>query len=369
MSEIYRSESLRTRQVLSTGILTGGILSINADNTKFDLSAGSGLVVDNFTDTENPVVTYVSWNAFTAQTVTNIATNPLSNIKINSSGAIVQQTTSFSVDDARDFILIGRLVHNNNTNLTDTIPLVNAIYNATLDADDLARSIGSFNINGNVFSANGTNLKIKKTSGKTFRLGVNYEVDRGQPNVFTDSLYTPATFAYRYQNGSGGYTQTSNMTDIDVDSYDDGDGTLGTVTAGQFTAQRIYFFTGSSQSSPDVIIQYGQTIYNSIADAESGISTDTFNVDTNLSDALLRGVLIVKGNTTDLSDTSFAKFVPVSKFGEVGSGSSGGGGSGDVNGPSSSNDGSVVIFDGTGGKTIKDSLDYLQSQFYRSLGS
>src|SRR3990167_4000343 len=156
MTQIVKG-NLRLRQILSTGLLTGGILTVNADNTKFDLSAGSGLVVDNFTDTENPQITVVSWNAFTAQTPTNIGSTPLTNIKINSSGAIVQQTPKFTLDDARDFILIGRVIHNNNVNITTTVPLPNTIYNATLDADDGFRSIGSFNITGNVFSANGTN--------------------------------------------------------------------------------------------------------------------------------------------------------------------------------------------------------------------
>jgi hypothetical protein len=44
---------------LSTGLLTGGALSINVDNTKFDITAGKGYVVDGHTNPEYPIVTEV----------------------------------------------------------------------------------------------------------------------------------------------------------------------------------------------------------------------------------------------------------------------------------------------------------------------
>jgi len=53
----------------STGLLTGGILTIDADPTKFDLSAGSGRIVDYDTDPGTPTIIDVSWAAFDAQTV------------------------------------------------------------------------------------------------------------------------------------------------------------------------------------------------------------------------------------------------------------------------------------------------------------
>ena len=49
----------------TTGVITGGVLTVNADTTKFDVSDGSGIIVDGFTDPDNPTITHVSWEGKT----------------------------------------------------------------------------------------------------------------------------------------------------------------------------------------------------------------------------------------------------------------------------------------------------------------
>ena len=44
---------------IGTGLLDGGVLSINADNTKYDISAGNGIHVDAYTDPNLPVITFI----------------------------------------------------------------------------------------------------------------------------------------------------------------------------------------------------------------------------------------------------------------------------------------------------------------------
>ena len=46
---------------MSSGIIAGGQLSINANPALFDVSDGNGVIVDNITNPEIPVIYNVSW--------------------------------------------------------------------------------------------------------------------------------------------------------------------------------------------------------------------------------------------------------------------------------------------------------------------
>ena len=47
----------------STGLIKGGIISVNAgDNTLIDISAGSGQIIDTTTDPDNPILIPISSN-------------------------------------------------------------------------------------------------------------------------------------------------------------------------------------------------------------------------------------------------------------------------------------------------------------------
>ena len=198
------------------GLVTGGALSINADTTKFDLSAGNGIIIDSFTSPNSPTITNVSWSTFTAQTVTNLATSTVTYILINSSGAIVQQTTYPTDAQHRDNIFIGQLGH---TNLTNIATAINAPDFALSSADqvrDLGEAVGIIN-SGNVVSANGANLSINKASGALKQSGINFQTDNKTPSVKNIASATAPTFRHRTQTGNG-----SSSTTLDVGNYDVG---------------------------------------------------------------------------------------------------------------------------------------------------
>jgi len=334
--------------VMGTGLLNGGVLSINVDPTKFDISAGNGYVVDNHTDPDNPVRTHVVWSAFTAQTVTNIATASFTNIAINSAGAIVQQTASFSIDDSRDYIILGRLVHANLSTITVASPFPRVIFNASMDADDFSNIVGVVIGSGNVISANGANLNLNKSSGTSYRNGSNYYTSKKNPNITADAALVAPSFSYSYRNGSGGFTQTSPSALVTPDLYDDGTGVLATVPNNKFTIQRVYH----ANATNILIMTYGQVIYNDLNEARLGVLSETPIVAPSLSDTALRAWLIVKKNTTALNTAADAVFVAASKFGEPAT--AGGGSGGDVVGPASSTDNAVARFDSTTGKILQD---------------
>lgn len=301
----------------STGLISGGTLSIGTDTAKFDMTAMTGVVIDSYTDPTAPAKTTVSIGAQDEVTVTNLATQDRTYITVNSSGTIVQRLLPPTASQIRDEIFIGLIVHPNNTSILSVVNTVISTTDTDLTTIDLIRAIGIINESGNVMSANGANLSLNRSAGIQFRVGANFTTDAQDPNRVASSLDTALTFRYRYQDGSGGFTEDANDTTVNPGSYDDGDGTLGTVTVNKWTIQKVWVF-----STGFVRIMYGQVVYNSLAQAEAAMLGETFEADPNLlTNAAFRSWILVRGGATDLSDLGDAKFVEADKFG---SGSLGG---------------------------------------------
>lgn len=297
---------------LGTGILTGGELTINADDSKFDIAAGSGLIINNHTDPTNPVVTDVSWSAKTAVVTTYLATNPWSFIGIDSGGNVVQQTSMFTPDQLRDIIVIGKAVHTNNTNIVVAISYKRQTYNVDLDLRDFIDAFDTFNIEGNIISANGANLKVDKSAGKMYRLGANYPTSKKVPSITDESSASQATLGYEYRDGGTGWNASWGATQIDPTKWDNDSGVLQTVTSGKWTIQPLFIFGKSGR----IWIQYGQVEYDTKEDALANRLT-AFSISPHFDDAVLRGWLIVKEDATALNDTAQAEFITAGKFGLV----------------------------------------------------
>lgn len=69
-----------------------------------------------------------------------------------------------------------------------------------------------------------------------------------------------------------------------------------------------------SGGSVDWYITYGQAVYSTLANAVDSVTAEEPVIDQELRDACLRAYLILKGNTTDLSDTTNNK---ISKAGKI----------------------------------------------------
>jgi len=274
-------------------------------------------VVDNYTDPANPVYIDVTWNAFDAQTVTNIATQIQTYILIDSAGSIRQQAALPTSSELRDYIFIGNLFHPDLTNIlvADNIG-INVAIDAHLATVDLSYAIGPINVNGNVFSPNGANLNIDKSAGVGHLSGLNYHTDRQNPNRVTIASATAGSHFYSYQDGAGGFTVVAASALVDPAQYDDGSGTLASVSNNTWTTQRISITTAIT------VIEYGQNTYLSLAAALAAIDTETHNTDPDLDGTLLRCFLVTRGGASLLNDTGHATFVNAGKFG--GQGANGG---------------------------------------------
>lgn len=304
---VFNEKTIGTN--LSTGVIETDGLSINADNTKFDLGASKGWVVDNITTPETPSITFVDTPAQLAVTPTFLATDPVTFVSCDAFGVIIQRNVPPDAQQIREELFLGVVVHSNNV-------IINAINNLPILSTsplsqfvDIMRMVGIFNGGGNIFGANGSTLEIVKSQGLFAGLGVNYENDPYNPHAKLLSSLTGATFRYRDQNSVEGLDTTL----IDPNTYDNA-GVDTAVPVNKWTVQRITVF-----SSNIVRVQKGQTVYNSKTLAIQGIDTDPFTVEANISNnGLFRAFLVVQEGTNDLSDLNEAQFLPAPKFQNTG---------------------------------------------------
>lgn len=290
----------------STGVYSGGVLSVGTPNTTFSISDGRGVVTDS--TVYPPVVTEVTWTGKTNIAATYLATNLVSYIAIDSSGNVIQSATPFTFSQHRTYITLGSLIHVNLTNLDAVNNFQDIITNPTNHLSDLTDALHVFNESGNVFSANGANLNINKSLGYIYSTGSNWANDATNPSIVTLNALTALTFQYRFQGGTNGATGTA----IDPNIYDVG-GVSTATPANKFTIQRIYSFV-----SNNVKIQPGQNVYNTLAEAKAAIQIESFVTEPSIAqNGLLRGFLVVKQGTTDLTDSSKAFFLDAGKFGQT----------------------------------------------------
>ena len=309
---------------LQTGILYGGIISVNAGNpATVDITAGAGIVVTpgaSLTAMPAPVVTNVTWAAQTAVALPQIANYDETWISFNSSGVVTLRNVAWTDAQYASEIPIGAVYHvsRSSVNLVKNYPHV--AYAQTEQMDPFVRAFGPLKISGHEISANGANLSVNRTSGKSYAIGRNYQTDPNNPNIVTDTNALPASVVWRfYRNAGTGFNTVINSV-IDPGYYDDGSGTLHATV--KWTIQRIFFLPNQANT---LGVYYGRLEYTALADAELALLTETFTEsESTATQGVFLGYLIVKGNTTDLSDTAKAKFIQGGLFRNV----SGGGGAG-----------------------------------------
>lgn len=311
--------SIQTKDGYDTGLISFGELSINADTTKFDIAAGTG--AHNEWDAAfplvEPIIKQVEFGPYTALTVTNLATSPVTYVGIDfNSGTevvtVIQQATPFTNEQRRGIISLGVLVHSNNTTIEVVNNIAAPIAGVVNQLHDFMQAVGALNTSGNVIVANGANLNIDKTAGTIFKLGINYLDNYEDPHALTLAEDLGATFRYRLQDS----TEYANTISIDPSMYDLA-GVLTAVPTNKFTIQHVYMF-----QSGGIRLQYGQTLYNSLAEAIEGVDTESFVTEPNVAEnGIFRCHLVIGEGATDLTNIAQAKFFTVGKFGNVTGGS------------------------------------------------
>lgn len=302
--------NINTKSFLSTGLIKNGTISINADPTKFNITAGIG-IISNFDVPENPTSTLVNFPAFTGITPTYLLTGTITYVAINNAAAIVMQATPFTPEQRRSLIVLGAVIHSNLTNI-NVINNISAPSNAsTNQLHDFIEAVGALNLTGNKYTANGANLQLNKSAGLIFKLGSNFANDWKKPHVLGQTSGTSLTFRYRTQNG----TEGSDRINLDPALYDLNN-VLTAVPNNKFTIQTVTMF-----QSGVTRIQYGQNVYDDLATAKNAVFTRNFVLEPNSKEnGIIRAYIIMKNTTTSLQNVADADILEAQKFGGIASG-------------------------------------------------
>jgi hypothetical protein len=296
--------------VLSTGIRTGGLLSINSpDDSKFKISAGYG----GFNRIVGGVFVYtpIVWNEMViAGDMTGVSTRHSLHVYMDVNGTIYQTNGKPPIAEYPIYIYFGVIAVVPATNKVASVYQFQASsYMASMRIRHLLYALGAFNVEGNVYSASGYNLKLNRSAGSVVRAGANYgnnpEVQdivtcaSGIPEVFFQPKHVAGQWAYNAVPGS----------DIDPEYYDNLTDLIP-VPPGYWTVKPIFFY-------PDVkFIQYGQKVYATKYEALDNMRV-AFEKHPILtpSDFVLRGYVIVKQGATSLNDENSCVIKEEGKFG------------------------------------------------------
>jgi hypothetical protein len=287
----------------ATGLNQGGLLTINTDAAKFDLSAGFGYIVNGHSNPDNITYTKVTWTAKIANIIPNLATQKQTYVAVDINGDLFLTNVPLTATQRRNYIRIGVLIHLNNSAVTyiDNQPTVNIEIGGQVQ--DILEALGFRSLSGNRVFPVSNNLKIKKELGRVFKSGANFENLKTQPHSFTLAAQEPITFRYRTQTGAEG----SDITDITPAIYDfNGTITPVAATATLATIQRVYIFQDGV-----IRIQPGQRVFTTLNAAITAINSDFFVTDLDIAEnGLYLGAIVLTRNTVDLSNISQAIFAP-----------------------------------------------------------
>jgi hypothetical protein len=311
----YGNTSLNIGQVLamnaSTCVLSGGELIPNADLTKIDISAMTGVIIDwdsvNPTTGTNPNLTYVTWPGVVGLVPTFA---PITWYMINSAGALVQQAAQPTPAQRRQNAVLGLTLTQGGVILVDqTLPTIPSQVGNQLA--DLMDSLGPFIDAGCVMTPNGVNRSINLSLGDTFSRAFSQVPDYEDPHNAVISAQTPIQFRHITRvTGSAGLL--TNL--LNVGFYDLG-GVVTPVGGGANTSTnfRVWGFANNTVTE-QILIQYGQNTYASLAAAVAGIGSGNYIVQPATSLGALIGWITVTRTATNLSDPTQAVFTKSPKF-------------------------------------------------------
>jgi len=296
-------------QTVTDGMGVQSGMALSADTTTFNISAG----IYNDLEAKYPQI----YPGATLVTLDNLLTHLATYIAINPDGnVIIQKTSPFTPEERRLYVILGAIIHTNKTTVNAVNNLPDVAVSGLAQQMDLMDALSGFNKEGNLISANGANLFLNKSIGCVFKKGVGFQTTPTAPNeIELPALVAPSNLRHRLSTGTE-YLNTQSL----LLSWEDTVGTSAPIPNSSYTTHRVFLFTSNL-----IRIQLGQTLYNTMASAQQNIFSEIFTKEQNLDEnGLLRGYIIVRGGTTDLSDTARALFIEADRFGQLPVGGSGG---------------------------------------------
>jgi hypothetical protein len=300
---------------ISTGIFTYTGMT-KTSNTTFQVSPALGWIVQNtYGYSTLPDVILVNFSGTTTgQTTPYLTTSDATYVLITTASTLSFQTTFPSPQQRRENIFVGKVVHPNRTSILAINNTVDFDVSPMQALRDLWSPIKLINQNI-IVSPNGANLNINTSAGVLWGNGIGWATNQQNPNSVSISSNSPASFFYRTQTGG----TSSSVTLIDPTKYDVGGviTSMGAAGSDNSSNQRVYLYpTGV------INILYGQTNYANLTAAVAGIQTESFVTYPNAqTTGILIGIISVRNDIIadgeSLTNTNYARFTSVSKFGEL----------------------------------------------------
>lgn len=278
----------------SSGLISGGVLSIGTPNTTFSISDGKGYIIDDLQDP--PTITPITWTGKTNIPVTNIATQLITFVSLDLIGDVIQQSSRWSPQKSRTCILLGVIVHTDLATVTDVNQEQVNILAPISQLRDLYETLGFIN-SGNILSANGANLSIDKSSGVISGFGLNYSNNSQDPNNLILPAKPLATFQLRLSDG----TNITEGTILDTVNYESAPGVYSALSNNKYQVFRFYSFV-----SNNLKCQPGQKTYATAQEAISDIPNTSFITEPSFSsNGMLIAYVVVQKSETNLQNATF----------------------------------------------------------------
>jgi hypothetical protein len=308
---------------LGTGLLYGGIVTYSGSLVY--VSSGSGIIVDYNANTGSeisPTVDYVTWNAITAS-ITNITSSQVTYLYIDNNGGLVQQQTQFTPEQYEQYIPLGAVGHFNYTSSQAFGGAITTAYGQQPQVNNFIDAFGPLKLNGYILNGQIGSLRLSIGSGTSFVHGGFYEQNQNNPSTLVSNSAITASIVRCNTSGSQtvfNLNAGNFYTTVDPTKWDN-NGVLDTVNANNWSIQRVFSYAPTNT----LYIYYGQSEYTTFTNALQFLASDPFveGLATQPFTTFV-GYLIMKGNTTDITDAVNNRILQAGLYRSTVGGSSGG---------------------------------------------
>lgn len=282
----------------TTGVVSGGTITINADPTKFDVAAGTGVIID-WTNPLTPVRSTVTWSESLGNSLPSLVAG-ITTISIDISGALqteIVATSDPTPEQYRERIYLQSAFHLSGVQIDSLGTNRAQAFEVVASLLDYIRRLGAVN-KGNKISANGNNLKLDRAAGDVFLPFISTLINTQNPgNISTDSE-AAINFSYVHRDAAGNPVVTPLETDIDPTVWDDGSGVLASVPNGKYTYQIVYIF--AQTNTPSIAVIRGQECFSSLDDASAAAQYADVEAPRVLDGGIQRAAIVTRQSATDL---------------------------------------------------------------------
>lgn len=288
---------------LDTGVIDGLAVTVNADNTKVDISAGKIFIRDYMTDPENPIhkectldadIIGLTVDSLNSATYTQFVA--VEDLPSNAGKVRIEQLadTEGEIEYYKDKAKLQVAIHFDQATVAFTTGSKWLAYNKVNDLVKYTVAHGAV-VKGVKITDNGADdLSCTQTAGTAVAVDINAVADtrNSSGKSFTEQQ---ATMFYNYKTDSSTFVYEVNSTTVIKPNFwnDLSTNTVEAVPAGKFTIQRCFFFPASNTLG----VAYGQHLYDYQAEAIADIQNG-FEEAPTFEDAVLITSIICKSGAT-----------------------------------------------------------------------